>query len=339
VKPSVVAALRLVALIVALPLLGFVHLLTALGIRFAAWPTSETVRIALAIGYAVAMLVALARLRPFARVALLSLLPPLAIWLGYGAIEPKRDGHYPPETSRAARAEFDGSRFTLRDVRHFAYRSETDFDARWEDREYDLDAVRTVDYLVCWWTAGQEIAHTMMSFGFEDGRQLACSIEIRREADEIYGPLEGLFRRYELIYVWGDERDLIGLRTNHRHEEVRLYRTTTSVADARLLLAAYLRETNALADEPVFYNTFTRNCTSSIARHINEVLPRKIPWYARRLRNGFTDRRSFEGGWIANAAGDPDFATLRERSRINDRALAAGTGEDFSTAIRTHLVR
>ena len=50
------------------------------------------------------------------------------------------------------------------------------------------------------------------------------------------------------IYVVGDERDLVGVRTNHRSEAVYLYRLNTSVEDARRLLLVYLERINELAD-------------------------------------------------------------------------------------------
>ena len=38
-------------------------------------------------------------------------------------------------------------------------------------------------------------AHTFLSFGFEDGRRLAISVEVRRERGESFSPLRGLLRQ------------------------------------------------------------------------------------------------------------------------------------------------
>ena len=35
---------------------------------------------------------------------------------------------------------------------------------------------------------------------------------------EGFAPLASLFKQFELIYVVGDERDLVGVRTNYRDE-------------------------------------------------------------------------------------------------------------------------
>ena len=55
-------------------------------------------------------------------------------------------------------------------------------------------------------------AHAFVSFGFDDGGYVAISVEARREAGETYSPARGLMKQFEIMYVVGDERDLIGLR-------------------------------------------------------------------------------------------------------------------------------
>ena len=52
---------------------------------------------------------------------------------------------------------------------------------------------------------------------------MAVSIETRKERGEEYSAFKGSFKQFELAYVIADERDLIGLRTNHRGEDVYLY--------------------------------------------------------------------------------------------------------------------
>jgi hypothetical protein len=46
---------------------------------------------------------------------------------------------------------------------------------------------------------------------------------------ESFAPIASLFKQFELIYVVGDERDIVRVfRTNYRDEEVYLYRIKTS---------------------------------------------------------------------------------------------------------------
>lgn len=323
-------ALRIAALGLAVLAVLIAHAWSVLALHFgiagAAVPVAAQVVYAGATAF---LAIRLRRRRGFLWSALLVV--PVAAW--WSGIEPVSGGRFPPETGIVARATFgDDGTVTVHGVRDFRYRSETDFDARREDRTYPLDGVRTVDLLGSYWDGNEAIAHTMLSFGFADGRQLAVSVEIRRELDETYDTLKGLFKQYEIIYVWGDERDLVELRTNHRRERVFLYRTTCTPAEARLLLADMLEETDRIARRPVYYHTLARNCTTSLIMHVNQVLPRKIPWWTRRFLNGYGDRRAYDQGWLA---GSLPFEDLKRRADIGERARAGG-GE-FSARIRTHL--
>ncbi|MAG57364.1 MAG: hypothetical protein CMJ83_13810 [Planctomycetes bacterium] len=286
------------------------------------------VRYGLAAGYVVIVVLLMAKAR---RRILASLLAFAAVCGWWTTIEPSKEVSYPPAFSRLTWAESDGDQVTVHDVRNFHYRTETDFDARYEDRAYRMDEVQSVDLFVAYWDGYENVAHTFLSFGFSDGRYLCVSIEARREKNEAYAPLTGIFKQYELIYVWCDEGDIVQLRSNHRKEDVYLYRTTCSPAESRLLMKAMLDETTRLRERPVFYNTVTRSCTSSIVRHVNEVLPRKIPWWRRRLMNGYDDRRAYDHGWLAN---DLPFDELKRRARIGERARASADDADFSERIR-----
>ena len=90
-----------------------------------------------------------------------------------------------------------------------------------------------------YWSEGL-VGHTFLSFIFDNAPPLSISIETRPEVGEGFDPLASLFKQFELIYVVGDERDLVGVRTNHRQETVYLYRLNTSAEDARRLLLVYL---------------------------------------------------------------------------------------------------
>ena len=83
---------------------------------------------------------------------------------------------------------FDGDQVTIHNVRNFRYRSEEDFDETWETRVYDLSTIRSLDLYFSYW-GPRDIAHTMLSFGFENGDYLALSVETRKEVGEAYDPL------------------------------------------------------------------------------------------------------------------------------------------------------
>jgi hypothetical protein len=190
-----------------------------------------------------------------------------------------------------------------------------------------------VNIFLCFW-GPTLIAHTIMSWEFADGPPLAVSIETRKEVGETYSALAGFFRRYELVYVAADERDLVALRTNHRHEDVYLYPLHPRRADgARALLLSYLAAMNELASHPAWYNALLTNCTTTIrlnVLHAGGQLP--IDW--RLLANGHLPELLYERGVLDASI---PFEELRERGHVNARALAAGDAPDFSARIRAPL--
>jgi len=50
-------------------------------------------------------------------------------------------------------------------------------------------------------------AHSFLSFGFSDSQFISISVEARKEIGESYSMIGGMFKKFELIYVVGDERD------------------------------------------------------------------------------------------------------------------------------------
>ena len=67
-------------------------------------------------------------------------------------------------------------------------------------REYDLRQLRSADLVMSYWM-GPAIAHTLVSFGFADGRHLVFSLEIRKERGESFSALGGFFRKFEMTYT------------------------------------------------------------------------------------------------------------------------------------------
>lgn len=295
-------------------------------------PQSRVIAAAMAAGLAIVSILLAALFRPLLRGLGAALLPVVAVALWWASIPPSNSRHWSPDVARTARATFDGSRVTLENVRNFKYRSESAYDQRWETRTYNLEGVRGLDLFLSFWGPTQ-IAHTIASWDFDDGQHLAISIETRKEEGESYSALRGFFRQYELYYVVADERDLIGLRTNCRGEQVYLYRIRVSASQARALLVDYLDEINRLADHPRWYNALTQNCTTAIRGHAQNIgAGGRLDW--RLLANGHLDRLLYERGQIDT---DLAFEDLRARSNITERAKAAGDSPDFSARIRHGL--
>jgi hypothetical protein len=295
-------------------------------------PASRPLAGFLAAAFGAMVVLPLVRVRPFLRACLWALVPCAVLTVWWLSIPARNDRDWQPDVARTATAEWQGSAVTVRGVRDFDYRTETDFTERWQTRRYDLDRAAGVDLFVSYW--GPTLyAHTILSWAFDEGPPLAVSIETRKEKGESYSALLGFFRQFELIYVLADERDVVRLRTSYRGERVFLYRLATPRAGARALLEQYLREANALAVHPAWYNAFTENCTTTIWRNVRALSPEN-PFDWRLLANGYVDRMLYERGAVDTSL---PFAELRARSDVTERARACGDRADFSRCLREGL--
>jgi Domain of unknown function (DUF4105) len=303
---------------------------SALALYYASGVTPDWVRLALALAPPVVAIIGAWKLRRFFALLLAGAIfaGVLAWWL---TITPSNDRDWQPDVAKLAYATFDGDKVTLHNIRDFDYRTETDFVPRYYDKTVDLNDIRSVDIVSSYW-AGELIAHLFLSFGFADGEQIAISIETRKEKHESYSTLAGFFRQYELIYVAGSERDLIGVRTNYRQppEDVYVYRTRATPAGARRLFLDYLRSMNDLVKHPEFYNTLTTNCTTLIAMH-TQANPSPMPRSWKILASGLFPEYAYELGYLDDSM---PFRELKQRSHVNERARAADKADDFSMRIR-----
>ena len=249
-------------------------------------------------------------------------------------IPASNDRDWQPDVSLTPHATVNDDLVTIHGVRNFAYRTETDFDTRWEDRTYDLSKLDSVDLIAAYWT-GKAVAHIMVSFGFHDQDYLAVSIETRKEKGKSYSTLAGFFRRYELYYVVADERDAIGVRTTYRQpqEDVYIYRLRAPQRNIRRSFLDYIQKINDMRVHPRFYNTLTTNCTTTILMH-TRINPESPPLSWKILLSGYVPEYLYQLGRIDTAK---PFADLKKLSRVNERAHAADKAASFSQHLRQGL--
>jgi hypothetical protein len=305
---------------------------TTLAIYFSNLPWPE-LRLGLAVAFAAfaAWAFWLSRRRRMPAVAFALVLGVVAWWL---TIAPSHDRNWRPEVAVMPRAFVNGDKVRLTGVRNFDYRSRDDFTVHYEEREVDLSHLTGLDFYVSYWTEGP-VAHTFVSFVFDNAAPVSISIETRPEVGRGFEPIASMFKQFELIYVVGEERDIVGVRAIHRGEMVYLYRLNASLADERRLFMVYLARINELADRPEFYNLFTNSCTINIIRYTNAA-GRKGRFDIRHLLNGLIDSYLYHSGRIDTTL---SFDELRRQSLINEAAQAAdGAAEpEFSHRIRASL--
>jgi hypothetical protein len=169
----------------------------------------------------------------------------------------------------------------------------------------------------------------IFSFGFADGRYLAWSVEVRRRKGGEFSPIADLFKSNPLVMVASEERDVIGVRSNVRGENVQLFRLNTSPEITRDILLAYVAQSNDLARTPRFYHSLMTNCTTSIFALIKS-LGISIPLDWRLVVNGYLPDYAYEIGVLDRRR---PLSQIRDLAQISAHAKMASPDE-FSSAIR-----
>jgi hypothetical protein len=320
---------------IGLALIGLlVVLITAwcAGALYYSGPGGSRTRMILAIAFPLVTLLAFLLLSRRGRtlIGFVALATVVIVWWVF--IPATNEREWQTDVSVAPWVTQDGDLVTVHGVRNFEYRTETDFTTRWEDRTYDLRQLDSGDLIAVYW-AGKAIAHIMVSFGFAGRDYLAVSIETRKARGQSYSTLAGIYKQYELVYIAGDERDLIGLRTSYRkpQEDVYVYRVQTPRENLRRLFLDYMKGMNDIREHPQFYNTLTTNCTTSVLLHtrVNQTSP---PWSWKILLSGYVPDYAYELGRLDQRV---PFAELERQARVNDRAHGHERSPDFSQRIRS----
>lgn len=251
----------------------------------------------------------------------------LVIW--WRSLSPSNHRAWADDVARMTHGSVEGSQVTLHNVRNFEWRTAADYTPRWETRRYDLDRLVSLDMIMSYW-AGHAIAHTLLSFGFDDGNRVVFSVEVRRERTETFSEIGGFFKEFELSVIAADERDIVRLRTNVRRERTYLYRLRMAPSALRPLFLAYLEEANSLVDRPRFYHTLSGNCTILVYKMLRRVVG-PLPLSYRLWLSGYLPEYVYSVGGLDMRY---PLEELRRLGYISERGLGADMSETFSVDIR-----
>jgi len=228
--------------------------------------------------------------------------------------------------------DIDDDSILIHNIRNTSYTSTTDYEVKYYDKEFDLNKIKRVWYIVEPFSGIPGSAHTFLSFEFENNNYISISVEIRKEKGESYHPVKGLFNQYELMYVIADERDVVKLRSNYRKDLVYVYPIKTGKEKVKGLFLDMIKRANKLKDSPEFYNTITNTCTTNIIKHVNTITPHRISIL--NFEVFFpedSDELAYKLGLIDT---DLSFDEARKRYFINNKAEKYADYLDFSVRIR-----
>lgn len=251
-------------------------------------------------------------------------------------IWPSNDRDWKPEQAVMPFAEVHGTQYVVHNIRNCTYHSADDYVVEYSDRLIDLSQIQSVDFIMVPFKKTPSLAHTMLSFGLDDGTYLVVSVEVRKEKGESYNALAGLARKYELMYVVGEERDLIRLRTRHYDHDVFVFPTVADPEQSQRLFADVVQRMNQLVQGPEFYHTVSNNCTSNLKDHVNRLSPNRIGWNWKILLPGYSAQHAYESGLLDNRI---PFEDLEAIAYVNDLAEQHFDEPQFSLLIRSKRQR
>ncbi|MBT8045015.1 MAG: DUF4105 domain-containing protein [Verrucomicrobiae bacterium] len=247
----------------------------------------------------------------------------------YSSIKPSNNKNWSPEYAMTGYSEIRGDAVTLHQLRNFDYGLHGEVTERWETRTVHLSNLQGLEVFHDAFL-GDFMGHPILSFDFGPDGRVCLSVETRRELGEEFTPFGGLYKMFELQYLFSTEEDCIRLRTNVRKEPVFLYEVDATAEKIKEMFLASVRIQNELAESPKFYNVIFANCTTSLRAQRPEA--EREPWDHRVLFNGLLDEWLYERGMLKTYG--MNFQQLRKRCKINTAAQGAHNDPAFSTRIR-----
>lgn len=244
---------------------------------------------------------------------------------------PRADRDWYPYLARTTDVTIGQGGFSVTPVSDWSYSGPEVTAATYTEAAFEYDQLRAVWFMLEPQPGSQLAAHTLLLFEFEGDRLLGLTIEARREHNEDYSALAGLFNAFELAYVWASARDLLVRRAVMLDHEVFVYPVAITDEQARTLLMNVLRRTESLETQPRYYNTILSNCTNELAKAAG------FRWAPAFVLTGRSDEHLFERGIIPGES----FAAAHARSNLADfvRALNRAPAERFDVELLSELRR
>jgi hypothetical protein len=226
------------------------------------------------------------------------------------------------------------SHVTIHNVRDYRHEAGKTISSGYTDRVVDAEEIERAWFIVEPFSKWDGVAHTYFVFDIKDQDPLAVSVEARREKGEDYSAVKGAFNSYELIYIWGTEKDLTIRRVTVDNNKLYMYPLRISKVGIQKLFLQLAEQSHALEQTSRFYNTLTSNCTNELAKNANQVKPHSIPFDKALFLPGYSDELLYKLGFIPNNA---PINEVQGRYYISDIVQEISQEASFSAVLRNRL--
>lgn len=270
----------------------------------------------------------------FKDIYLINVLPfiMLIIMLGWlMSIQPQIDRNWWLETSTLPSIEIVNGQVMIENFRNFHWHGHRKSDLNWENRRYSLNKLESLDLVVEPFKNSELMAHTMLVFGFKNQGYVVVSVEARKEQHEEYDLLAGTLRQFEIIYIFGDERDLFAQRAIHRNSELYLYPIKADKTFIVNLFKDLVNSANSLHKQAKFYGTIRDNCTTTLVKHIDRHYDNKIGFRYEVLFPAQAGKLLYDFGQMDTTL---PFEKVKSATKIDDLVRKYIDQPNFSTIIR-----
>ena len=249
--------------------------------------------------------------------------------------QPQLEAEWNSDCELMTTADIADSKIIFRNVRNFFWRTTRDRDESWIDEvTVDTEEIKDIWFIVDHFHSLHGLAHTYLTFEFNDGTCLSFSFEARRRVKHRYHPWDGVWRNYELYLLVALESDMTGLRTNARGNKDYMFRAITPPAKDKHMLIRMAQKANQLSQKPEWYHSLLTTCNTSIVRMVNRVTPGRVPFLWRNFLPGYTPRAALKLGLIEDWGG---LEMTLEKARIDLIAQQWDGEGSYSEMLRRHL--
>lgn len=246
---------------------------------------------------------------------------------------PSHDRAWEPGHEALPLITLENEQVTITNYRNFKWSGPLTATANYETKTFSLSEINGVSVLISHFSDFEGLAHIFLSFELASGTPVVVSLETRREVGEDFSPILGILRQFEIIYVVGDERDLVGVRTDYRDERVYLYPTKASPEQAQQLFSRLAQKINGVYETPQMYNTLLRNCTNEITREVEQMTTLNFPLTWKSVLPGHFDEVLYEMNIIDST---DTFTETKDKHRIDNTKVDATSGA-YSSDLRRSL--